>query len=76
MWEIIADKPKQKSAPSFRRQVALRDLSAQISSKLPNPGDSNPKLIETYSTLHFQIRVDGSTHQWRKPSLQIFVDPG
>ena len=76
MWEIIADKPKQKSEPSFREQVALRDLSAQILSKIPNPGDSNSKLIETYSPLHCQIRVDGSTNQWRKPSLQIFVDPG
>ena len=69
MWEIIADKPKQKSAPSFRRQVDLRDLSAQILSKLPKPRDSNSKLIEKYSTLHFQIRVDGSTYKWRKPSL-------
>ena len=76
MSEIIADKPKQKSAPPFRPQVALRDPSAHILSKLPNPGDSNSKLIETYSPLHCQIRVDGSTHQWRKPSLQIFVDPG
>ena len=76
MWEIIADKPKQKSAPSFRRQVALRDLSAQILSKLLNPRGSNQNLLRHIVRFIFrlelmEVRTNGATQVCRSRIVRL-----